>query len=95
MSSGSASNNATIGLADPKSIPDVPPDPAFCGTYRDGTGAGDILYNICMGFPNFPSQKWNHCVRGKLMNQYVRNGNPLDLTWYLFVDHPADYELPG
>jgi hypothetical protein len=84
-------NNATIGPENGKSIPNVPPDPAFCGTYRDGTGAGSIFYNICMKFPNFPSQKWNHCVRGKLMNRYVRNGNPLDLTWYLFVNHPVDF----
>ncbi len=86
-----AANNATIGPADPKSIPNVPPDPAFCGTYRDGTGFGNIMYGICMHFPNFPSQKWNHCVRGKLMNQYVRNGNPIDVSWYLFVDHPVDF----
>jgi hypothetical protein len=25
------------------------------------------------------------------MNQYVRNGNPLDDAWYLLYDHTADF----
>lgn len=71
--------------------PNIPPSQQACSLYRDGSGAGSALYNICMNFPNFPSQKWAGCVRGNLLNQYVPNGNPLDLTWYLFVDHPVDF----
>jgi hypothetical protein len=82
-----APNNASIGPADPKSIPNVPPDPAFCGDYRDGTGAGDALYHLCMNFPNGP---WSNCVRGKLLNQYTRNPNPLQLVWYFGPDHAYD-----
>jgi len=74
-----------------KSIPNVPPEWGFCSKYRDGSGGGSALYDICMNSPNFPSQKWAGCVRGKLLNKYVPNGNPLDLTWYLFVDHPVDF----
>lgn len=67
----------------------MPPDPAFCGQYSaDGTGAGEILNNLCMAFPNNP---WSNCVRGKLLNQYTPNGNPLNLSIYLFWDHPSDF----
>jgi RHS repeat-associated protein len=76
---------------DGKSIPNVPAQAQYCSAYRDGTGAGDALYQICMNFPNIPSQKWASCVRGKLMGQYVRNGNPIDLSWYLLVNHPVDF----
>ncbi len=85
---GVAPSNATIGPADPHSKLNVPPDPAFCGGYRDGTGAGDALYHLCMNFPNNP---WSNCVRGNLLNQYTRNGNPIDLSVYLFWDHPKDF----
>ena len=74
-----------------KSIPSVPADRGFCNKYRDGSGAGGTLYNVCMNFPNVPSQNWAACVRGKLLNQYVPNGNPVQLSWYLFVDHPVDF----
>lgn len=80
-----------VGPANPKNIPNVPAQSQFCSAYRDGTGAGDALYQICMNFPNIPSQKWASCVRGKLMSQYVRNGNPIDLSWYLLVNHPVDF----
>jgi hypothetical protein len=91
-----AANNGTpttpvIGPDNGKSIPNVPAEWGFCNKYRDGSGAGSVLYNICMNFPNFPSQKWAGCVRGKLLNQYTPNGNPIELTWYLFVDHPVDF----
>ena len=89
----SAANNATnngttIGPANPKDKPNVPPTWDYCKSYRDGTGAGSALYNLCMSFPNNP---WSNCVRGKLLNQYVPNGNPLDLSIYLVWDHPKDF----
>jgi hypothetical protein len=77
-----------VGPANPNDKPNVPPTPGFCSTYRDGTGAGDALYNLCMGFPNNP---WSNCVRGKLLNQYPRNPNPFQLLWYLVPDHPYDF----
>jgi len=70
-----------------KSIPNVPPDWRFCSAYRDGTGAGDALYHLCMAFPNGPV---SNCMRGKLLNQYTPNPNPLQLVWYLFPDHGYD-----
>jgi RHS repeat-associated protein len=83
-----APNNATIGPANPNSKPNVPPDPAFCGGYRDGTGAGDALYHLCMNFPNNP---WSNCVRGNLLNQYTPNPTPFQLVWYLGPDHAYDF----
>jgi RHS repeat-associated protein len=71
-----------------KSKPNVPPEWGFCSAYRDGSGGGSAMYNLCMGFPNGP---WSNCVRGKLLNQYVRNGNPAELFVYVFVDHPIDF----
>ena len=64
--SNSISQTPQIGPANPNDKPNVPPTPGFCSTYRDGTGAGDALYNLCMGFPNNP---WSNCVRGKLLNR--------------------------
>jgi len=71
-----------------KSKPNVPPEWGFCSGYRDGTGAGDAMYHLCMSFPNGP---WSNCVRGNLLNQWTPNGNPLDLSIYLFWDHPKDF----
>ena len=73
--------------------PNVPPSWQACSYYRDGSGAGDILYNICMNMPgagNSWISQWGRCARGKLLNQYVRNGDPLDLTIYL-LEHPVDF----
>jgi hypothetical protein len=81
------SQTPQVGPANPKTIPNVPPHPQFCSAYRDGSGAGEALYNLCMGFPNNP---WSNCVRGKLLNQYPRNPNPFQLLWYLVPDHPYD-----
>jgi len=67
----------------------IGPDPLACSAYLDGTGAGQILFNLCSKV--FPNGAWSNCVRGKLLNQYVRNGNPLDLSIYLFWDHPKDF----
>lgn len=66
----------------------IPPDPLACSTYLDGTGAGSALYHLCMAFPD---GQWSNCVRDKLLNQYVANGNPLDLAIYLVWDHPKDF----
>jgi hypothetical protein len=82
------STTLVVGPNNGKSKPNVPPDTRFCSAYRDGTGAGDILYGICMGFPNGP---WSNCVRGELLNQFVPNGNPVQLFNYLVVDHPLDF----
>jgi RHS repeat-associated protein len=68
--------------------PGIPPDPLACSPYLDGTGAGQILFRICMHTPDSP---WNNCVRDMLLQQYVPNGNPLDLSIYLFWDHPRDF----
>ncbi len=68
--------------------PNVPPDWDDCKKYRDGSGAGDSLYQLCMKFPDNP---WSNCVRGRLLQQYVPNGSPLDLSKYLFWDHPLDF----
>jgi hypothetical protein len=63
-------------------------NPLGCSPYLDGTGAGRILFNICM---NAPNNQWGQCVRGKLAQQYIPNGNPLELSIYLFWDHPKDF----
>jgi RHS repeat-associated protein len=68
--------------------PNVPPEWGFCGKYRDGSGGGSALYQICMNTPNSP---WGNCVRGTLLNQYTPNPNPPELFVYLFVDHPVDF----
>ena len=90
ISDAEAANNGTptIGPDNGKSKPNVPPEWGFCSGYRDGTGAGDAMYHLCMSFPNGP---WSNCVRGKLLNQWTPNGNPLDLSIYLFWDHPKDF----
>ena len=82
-----AANNGTPSVTpvvqrdNGKSKPNVPPEWGFCSGYRDGTGAGDAMYHLCMSFPNGP---WSNCVRGNLLNQWTPNGNPLDLSIYLF-----------
>jgi RHS repeat-associated protein len=58
----------------------VGPDPLACSPYLDGTGAGSSLFHICQWFPNGPK---SNCIRGKLLSQYVPNGNPFQLVWYL------------
>jgi len=83
-----SNNGPTIGPANPNDKPNVPPTWSYCSAYRDGTGAGDALYHLCMNFPDGP---WSNCVRGKLLKQYVPNGNPLQLGYYLFLDHPIDF----
>ena len=91
---GPGANNGTpttpvIQQNNGKSIPNVPPDKGFCSTYRDGTGAGDILYGLCMGFPNSPK---SNCMRGMLLQQFVPNDNPPDLIFrYGFYDHGKDF----
>ncbi|HYM77099.1 MAG TPA: hypothetical protein VE377_14090 [Candidatus Dormibacteraeota bacterium] len=88
-----AANNGTpttpvIQQANGKFKPNVPPEWGFCGKYRDGSGGGSALYQICMNTPNSP---WGNCVRGTLLNQYTPNPNPPELFVYLFVDHPVDF----
>jgi hypothetical protein len=86
-----APNNATIGPADPKSVPNVPPDPAFCGSYRDGTGMGDALNFLCMHlYPWNPNSPSSNCVRGKLLQQYPGNPGSFQFWWYLGPDHVYD-----
>ncbi|HET9304899.1 MAG TPA: RHS repeat-associated core domain-containing protein, partial [Candidatus Sulfotelmatobacter sp.] len=77
-----------IGPDKGKSKPNVPPEWGFCSGYRDGTGAGDAMYHLCMSFPNGP---WSNCVRGKLLNQWTPNSNPFQLVWYLGPDHAYDF----
>jgi hypothetical protein len=69
-----------IGPAGDEFFPDVPPAWDYCSAYRDGTGAGEALYQICMNTPNGP---WSNCVRGSLLNQWTPNPNPFQLGWYL------------
>jgi hypothetical protein len=88
-----AANNGTpttpvIQQANGKFKPNVPPEWGFCGKYRDGSGGGSALYQICMSTPSSP---WGNCVRGTLLNQYTPNPNPPELFVYLFVDHPIDF----
>jgi hypothetical protein len=85
-----AANNGTptIQKDNGKSVPNVPPVWGFCSKYRDGSGGGSALYQICMNTPNSP---WGNCVRGTLLNQYTPNPNPPELFVYLFVDHPIDF----
>jgi RHS repeat-associated protein len=72
-----------------KSKPNVPPDRDFCSIYRDGTGAGDALYQICM---HTPDSEWGNCVRGNLMQQFTPRDNPADLIFrYVLFDHPKDF----
>jgi RHS repeat-associated protein len=92
---GFAANNGTPNPNTPvvqqdngKSKPNVPPEWGFCSGYRDGTGAGDAMYHLCMSFPNGP---WSNCVRGKLLNQWTPNPNPFQLVWYLGPDHAYDF----
>ena len=68
--------------------PNVPPLWGFCSAYRDGTGAGEALYQICMRTGN---NEWSNCVRGMLLNQYTPNPNPFQLVWYLGPDHAYDF----
>lgn len=90
--SGGANNGTpttpVIQQANGKFKPNVPPEWGFCGKYRDGSGGGSALYQICMNTPNSP---WGNCVRGTLLNQYTPNPNPPELFVYLFVDHPVDF----
>lgn len=51
-----------------------------------------MLFKICTNSPNGP---WSNCVRGNLLNQYVQNGNPFQLGWYLFADHIYDFAACG
>jgi RHS repeat-associated protein len=70
-------------------IPNVPPGWSFCKDYRDdGSGAGEVLYHLCNGFPDNP---WSNCTRGLLLDQYVKGGNPAELSMYLVVDHLKDF----
>jgi RHS repeat-associated protein len=91
--SPNAANNGTpttpvVQKDNGKSIPNVPPEWGFCSGYRDGSGAGDAMYHLCMSFPNGP---WSNCVRGKLLNQWTPNPNPFQLVWYLGPDHTYDF----
>jgi RHS repeat-associated protein len=72
--------------------PGFPGNPLGCSGYLDGTGAGQILFGICM---KAPDNQWGRCVRGRLINQYVPNGNPAQLAVYLFVDHAYDFAACG
>ena len=88
-----AANNGTpttpvVQQDNGKSKPNVPPEWGFCSAYRDGTGAGDAMYHLCMSFPNGP---WYNCVRGNLLNQWTPNPNPFQLVWYLGPDHAYDF----
>jgi len=70
--------------------PDVPASSAFCSAYRDGTGAGAILYQICMNSPsgNIGIGRWGNCVRGNLLREFIPNDNPVDLIFrYGVADH--------
>jgi RHS repeat-associated protein len=70
--------------------PDVPAASAWCSAYRDGTGAGAILYQICMNTPSGRTGvgRWGNCVRGNLLREYVPNDNPADLIFrYGAWDH--------
>jgi len=69
----------------PSPKPDTPATWDSCKFYRDGTGAGETLYQICKTTPN---GAWWNCVRGGLLSQFTPNDNLLDLTTrYLVVDH--------
>jgi RHS repeat-associated protein len=83
-----SANSGTPALLPAAAKPNASPGWGTCSSYRDGTGAGDILYQICMNTPNNP---WSNCVRGTLVDQYVPHGNPLQLAVYLFIDHPKDF----
>jgi RHS repeat-associated protein len=84
-----ADNRPQIGPDNGTAKPSVPPAPAYCSAYQqDGTGAGGILYNLCMSFPN---NGWSNCVRARLLSQYPPNPNPMQLFWYLVPDHAWDF----
>ena len=83
--------NASMRADDGKSIPNVPASGYWCSRYSDGTRSGPILNWICLHFPDFPSQKWSSCVRGKLRQEYTPDGNAKQLAIYLFWDHPKDF----
>ena len=69
--------------------PNIPPDSTTCSSYRDGTGAGDVLFHICN---NAPDNEWSNCVRGKLLQQFTPNDDPLDLVFrYGLADHLKDF----
>jgi RHS repeat-associated protein len=70
------------------SKPNVPRGWDSCSPYMDGTGAGDILYGICMHFPTPDSWPWTTCMRGRLLQQWVPNDNAADLIFnYGVKDH--------
>jgi hypothetical protein len=69
----------------------TPPDGYSCAIYRDGTGAGDILYQICMHAGN---NSWSNCVRGGLLSQFIPLDNPFGLVFrYGLVDHLLDFAV--
>ena len=69
--------------------PSVLPSWDNCSFYRDGTGAGEILYQICR---NTPDKPWADCVRGKLLQQFVPNDDPLhEIFIYGAWDHSKDF----
>jgi RHS repeat-associated protein len=86
--SGPAPNKTTIQAANGTFKPNVPPKWDYCSSYRDGTGGGEMLYQICVNTPNGP---WPNCVRGMLLNQWTPNPNPFQLVWYLGPDHAYDF----
>jgi hypothetical protein len=69
------------------SSPHLYASPSFenCSPYRNGTGAGDILFGICSETPDGP---WSNCVRGNLLGQYNPKDNPAHETFiYGIFDH--------
>jgi hypothetical protein len=81
-----------IKPASGKFTPSAPAVWGFCSAYRDGTGAGETLYQICMHTPtgNMVFGEWGDCMRGKLLTQWTPNPNPFQLVVYLVPDHAVD-----